>query len=79
MSISKQFIQSALDKYHKTTGNCEKDLRGHHYNINKVITAATIKRVCDHVNSLHTVESHYKRKDSNKVYFTDLNFSIMFK
>ncbi|CAG5053804.1 unnamed protein product [Parnassius apollo] len=43
LSVSNQFIQSALDKYDKSTGNCEKDFRGRHNNKNKVCTAAIIK------------------------------------
>ncbi|KAJ0179800.1 hypothetical protein K1T71_004391 [Dendrolimus kikuchii] len=66
LSISNQCILS-LDKYDKNTGNCSKDLRGHHDSKNKINTAAP-------------VESHYIRKDSNKLYLSrDLNFSIMFK
>lgn len=79
LSVSNQFIQSALDKYDKNTGSCEKDFRGHHNNKNKVCTAAIIKGVCDHVNSFQPAESHYTRKDTNKVYLADLNFSTMFK
>ncbi|CAG4947057.1 unnamed protein product [Parnassius apollo] len=79
LSVSNQFIQSALDKYDKSTGNCEKDFRGRHNNKNKVCTAAIIKGVCDHVNSFQPVESHYTRKDTNKVYLADLNFCTMFK
>lgn len=77
LSVSNQFIQSALDKYDKS--NCEKDFRGRHNNKNKVCTAAIIKGVCDHVNSFQPVESHYTRKDTNKVYLDDLNFSTMIK
>ncbi|XP_060806519.1 uncharacterized protein LOC132903184 [Amyelois transitella] len=80
LSISNQFIMSALDKYDKTTGNCSKDLRGHHNNKTKINTAAVIQGVCDHVRSFQPVESHYIRKDSSKLYLSgDLNFSIMFQ
>lgn len=66
LSVSNQFIQSALDKYDKTTGNCEKDFRGQHNNKHRVMTSAIMKGVCDHVSSFQPVESHYTRKDSNK-------------
>lgn len=44
LSVSNQFLQSALDKYDKNTGNCEKDFRGRHNNKNKVCKAAIIGR-----------------------------------
>jgi hypothetical protein len=67
LSISNQFIYSALDKYDKDTGNCLKDLRGYHENKNKINTATVIQGVCDHVKSFQPVESHCIRKDSNKL------------
>lgn len=69
LCISNQFIQSALDKYDKTTGDCEKDLRGHHLNKNKVNTVAIIKSVCDHVNSFQPVESHFITQEKTQTKF----------
>jgi hypothetical protein len=80
LCISNQFIQSALDKYDKTTGCCAEDRRGLHGNQTKLLTETVIQSVCDHVKSYQPVESHYTRKDTNKLYLDNsLNFSIMFK
>ncbi|KAF9416231.1 hypothetical protein HW555_006390 [Spodoptera exigua] len=80
LSVSNQFIQSAMDKYDKTTGFCEEDRRGRHGKQTKLLTETVIQSVCDHVKSFQPVESHYTRKDTNKLYLdSSLNFSIMFK
>lgn len=80
LCISNQFIQSAMDKYDNTTGCCAEDRRGLHGNQTRLLTETVIKSVCDHVKSYQPVESHYTRKDTNKLYLDNsLNFSIMFK
>ncbi|XP_061721962.1 uncharacterized protein LOC133528554 isoform X1 [Cydia pomonella] len=67
-SVSEQLIYTSIDKKNKTTGISVADQRGKHGNQRRTITNEVIESVCNHIKSLKPVESHYTRKDSDKLY-----------
>lgn len=78
-SISEQFVYTALEKVDVINGLIESDKRGRHDNHRKVITEDVVRSVCDHINSIQPVESHYTRSRSDKLYLDgDLNFHRLF-
>ncbi|XP_053619324.1 uncharacterized protein LOC128680303 [Plodia interpunctella] len=80
MAVSDQVVYKALEKLNDSNGAIERDGRGHHKNHPCKITEGVIKSVCDHINSLQPVESHYTRKNSEKLYLDgDLNFHCLFE
>ncbi|XP_022824255.1 uncharacterized protein LOC111354868 [Spodoptera litura] len=79
LSISYNFVKTALDKFEKGFGVIEKDCRGKHSNHPIKIPRTAIESVCSHVKMFQPVESHYTRKETSKVYLDgSLSFSRMF-
>ncbi|XP_050672766.1 uncharacterized protein LOC126970716 [Leptidea sinapis] len=68
LSISFNFLYTALEKLEKGQGAVQSDQRGKHVHHQKKITDEMKQSVLDHVASFSPVESHYIRKDSNKKY-----------
>ncbi|XP_055918396.1 uncharacterized protein LOC129950483 [Eupeodes corollae] len=74
LSISSSTIKTAF-KYKGPTGVfCKEDERGRSKPANK-ISDENLTRIKDHIESFPTVESHYCRKSSNRMYL-DANLSI---
>ncbi|KAL4716988.1 hypothetical protein ACJJTC_001849 [Scirpophaga incertulas] len=79
LSISEQFVYTAIQKTNKSTGIVTTDNRGKHKNHPRKITEDVKKSVCDHIKHLQPVESHYVRKDTSRLYLdSDLNFHKLF-
>lgn len=68
ISVSGQVINTALDKLDTTTATVIPDQRGKHSKQPRKMTECVKTSVCDHINSLQLVESHYARQDSQKLY-----------
>ncbi|XP_053599759.1 uncharacterized protein LOC128669186 [Plodia interpunctella] len=79
LSVSTRIVKTAWMKY-DGSAIIEEDQRGRHDNHKIVIDGAMKQSVCDHVNSFDPVESHYLRKDSEKLYLPGhLSIAKMFK
>ncbi|XP_053614598.1 uncharacterized protein LOC128677637 [Plodia interpunctella] len=79
LSISEQFVYTAIQKTDSSTGTVTTDNRGKHQNHPCKMSADVKKSVCDHIECLQPVESHYTRKDNSKLYLdSDLNFHKLF-
>ncbi|KAL4703105.1 hypothetical protein ACJJTC_018142 [Scirpophaga incertulas] len=79
LSISEQFVYTAIQKTNKSTGIVTTDNRGKHKNHPRKLTEDVKKSVCDHIKHLQPVESHYVRKDTSRLYLdSDLNFHKLF-
>ncbi|XP_037300938.1 uncharacterized protein LOC119191153, partial [Manduca sexta] len=80
LSISFNFVYTALEKSDKGNGFIETDQRGKHINHPKIINEDIVRSVIDHVEAFSPVESHYTRKKSSKKYLEgSLSFPKMFK
>lgn len=79
LSVSTRIIKTAWKKY-DGSAILEEDRRGRHDNHKIVIDDAMKQSVCDHVRAFVPVESHYIRKNSQKLYLQgDLSIAKMFK
>ncbi|CAG9796256.1 unnamed protein product [Diatraea saccharalis] len=79
LSISFNFLYTALRKHEKGHGVVESDKRGKHGQHIKKLTEDMKKSVLDHVGSFPLVESHYTRKESTKMYLDgSLSFPKMY-
>ncbi|KAL4708557.1 hypothetical protein ACJJTC_014165 [Scirpophaga incertulas] len=79
ISISDQVVNTALNKLDTSSGIISTDQRGKHSNHPKQITQVVIESVCNHIQSLQPVESHFTRKRSEKLYLDgDLNYHRLF-
>ena len=67
LAISEQSVVT-VHKKQGLLGICSKDERGCHFNRPNKTKDGEINLVIDHINSFSTVESHYRRNDSNKKY-----------
>ncbi|KAH9643194.1 hypothetical protein HF086_012856 [Spodoptera exigua] len=80
LSISFNFVYTALEKSDKGNGFIETDQRGRHINHPKIINEDIVRSVIDHVEAFSPVESHYTRQKSSKKYLeASLSFPKMFK
>ncbi|KAL4712803.1 hypothetical protein ACJJTC_011873 [Scirpophaga incertulas] len=79
ISCGPKMIRTAMSKFANTSSLALVDNRGRHSHHKTSINEEMIKSVLDHVNSFEPVDSHYCRKDSNKVYLDgSLNFVQMY-
>ncbi|KAL4708107.1 hypothetical protein ACJJTC_009886 [Scirpophaga incertulas] len=79
ISISDQVVNTALIKLDTSSGIISTDQRGKHSHHPKQITQVVTKSVCNHIQSLQPVESHFTRKRSEKLYLDgDLNYHRLF-
>lgn len=78
LSVSGRIHRTAWEKS-ECSSDAEDDKRGKHESHKRVIVEGMIKSVCDHVNSLAPVESHYLRKKTTKLYLDgSLNITKLF-
>ncbi|CAF4755652.1 unnamed protein product [Pieris macdunnoughi] len=79
LAVSTRILKTAWKKY-DGSAILEEDRRGRHDNHKIVIDDAMKQSVCDHVRAFVPVESHYIRKNSQKLYLQgDLSIAKMFK
>lgn len=79
LAVSTRILKTAWKKYDGSV-NIDEDRRGRHSNHKIIITGSMIQSVCDHVRAFTPVESHYIRKNSQKLYLPgDLSIAKMHK
>nr|XP_026497999.1 uncharacterized protein LOC113402096 isoform X2 [Vanessa tameamea] len=79
LSCGPKMIRTAISKSSDTGSFALVDNRGRHSHHKTSIDPDMIKSICDHVNSFEPVDSHYCRKESNKLYLDgSLSFTRMF-
>lgn len=79
LAVSTRILKTAWKKY-DGSAILEEDRRGRHDNHKIVMDDAMKQSVCDHVRAFVPVESHYIRKNSQKLYLQgDLSIAKMFK
>ncbi|KAL4713108.1 hypothetical protein ACJJTC_004494 [Scirpophaga incertulas] len=75
-NVRKRHVKDWLDV---KSGIISTDQRGKHSHHPKQITQVVTKSVCNHIQSLQPVESHFTRKRSEKLYLDgDLNYHRLF-
>ncbi|KAH9641275.1 hypothetical protein HF086_017407 [Spodoptera exigua] len=79
LAVSTRILKTAWKKY-DGSAIVEEDRRGRHDNHKVVLDDAMKKSVCDHVRAFAPVESHYIRKNSQKLFLEgNLSIAKMFK
>lgn len=80
LSISFNFVYTAIQKSENGNGFIELDQRGRHTNHPKTVDDDMVRSVIDHVEAFAPVPSHYTRQNSSKKYLEgSLSFPKMYK